>query len=72
MTKLLSKAFKKAEKLPYNMQDEIATQLMEDIAGELKWDDTLKKSSEQLGNMANKAIENFRAGRTQKKGFDEL
>lgn len=72
MTKLLSKAFKKAEMLPYNMQDEIATQLMEDIEGELKWDDTLKKSSEQLGNMANKAIENFKAGHTKKKGFDKL
>ncbi|ODS32850.1 MAG: hypothetical protein SCARUB_02009 [Candidatus Scalindua rubra] len=72
MTKLLSKAFEKAKNLPENIQDEIAKNLLEDIEGELKWNDTLKKSKEKLEKMASKALENFRAGRTHKKGFDEL
>jgi hypothetical protein len=52
MTKLLSKAFEKAKNLPENIQDEIAKNLLEDIEGELKWDDTLKKSKEKLKKMA--------------------
>ena len=72
MTKLLSKAFEKAKNLPEGIQDEIAAILLEDIEGELKWDDTLKKSNEKLEKMASKALDNFRAGRTKKKGFDEL
>ncbi|MGR3178656.1 MAG: hypothetical protein ACUZ8E_11415 [Candidatus Anammoxibacter sp.] len=72
MTKLLIKAFEKAEKLPENIQDEIANNLLEDIEGKFKWDDTLNKSSDKLEKMANKALENFRKGNTCEKGFDEL
>lgn len=72
MTKLLSKAFEVAKNLPESIQDEIATILLEDIEGEFKWDDTLKKSNEKLEKMASKALDNFRAGSTHKKGFDEL
>lgn len=72
MTNLLSKAFEKAEKLPENVQDEIAKDLLEDIEGELKWDDTLEKSKKKLEKMAIKALENFKTGITHEKGFDEL
>ena len=44
MSDILTKAFKKASKLPKNLQEEIARQLLDDIEGELKWDETLFKS----------------------------
>jgi hypothetical protein len=72
MTELLSKAFEQAVKLPQTLQDEIAEQLLEDIEGELKWDETLAKSHDKLAKLANQALKEFKAGRTQKMGFDEL
>lgn len=72
MTKLLTKAFEIAEKLSTNIQDEIGKNLLEDIYGELKWDETLNKSSGLLEKMANKALENFRNDNTCEKGFDKL
>ncbi len=42
MTKLLSKAFEEATKLPKDIQDEIGRQLLKEIAGEPRWDETDK------------------------------
>lgn len=72
MTGLLTKALGQAEKLPKDLQDELARQLLEDIEGELKWDDALEKSHDQLAVLADRALEEFKAGRTRKMGFDEL
>jgi hypothetical protein len=72
MTKLLKKVFEQAEKLSPTLQDEIAAQLLEDIEGELKWDETLAKSHDKLAKLADQALEDFKAGRTKKMGFDEL
>ena len=54
------------------LQDEIAEQLLEDIEGELKWDETLAKSHDKLAKLADQALKEFKTGRTQKMGFDEL
>lgn len=72
MTGLLTKALGEAEKLPRDLQDELARQLLEDIEGELRWDETLEKSHNQLSTLADRALEEFKAGRTRKMGFDEL
>lgn len=72
MTKLLSKAFESVAKLPENLQDEIAEQLLEDIQAEFRWDDTFAKSQNQLGKMADKALAEYKAGKTKKAGFDAL
>ena len=72
MTELLSKAFEQAVKLPQTLQDEIAEQLLKDIEGELKWDETLAKSHDKLAKLADQALKEFKTGRTQKMGFDEL
>ncbi len=42
MTELLSKAFEEATKLPKEIQDEIGRQLLKEIAGEPRWDETDK------------------------------
>jgi len=65
MTKLLAAAFEKASKLPENLQDELARELMEDLAQETLWDKTLADSGEVLDSMAGKALDDYRAGRTK-------
>lgn len=72
MTKLLKKAFEQASRLPDNLQDEVALQLLEEVEGELRWDATLAGSQDQLAKLADEALAEFRAGRTRKMGFDEL
>jgi hypothetical protein len=72
MTAALRKAFTKASDLPRQAQEELARQLLEDIAGELKWDETLANSQEMLEHMAQRALESKRQRKTIRKGFDEL
>ncbi len=72
MTQLLAKAFEEASRLPETLQDEIAQQLLDDIHGEAKWDQTLARSSDQLEKLADKALADFKAGRTRQMGIDEL
>lgn len=72
MTQLLAKAFEEASKLPERLQDEIAETLLEDLEGEERWDETLANSQDLLEQLAEKALEEHRAGRTRKMGFDEL
>jgi len=72
MTTLLSQVFDKAAKLPEAVQEQIALQLLEDMDSELKWEQTFANSQEQLAKLADKALEDFKAGRVKKMGFDEL
>ncbi len=74
MTKLLEKAFKEAQKLSENLQDEIAHQLLEDIQNELNWQKTLANPDIDLGifqQMAQAALNEDDAGETEEKGFGE-
>ena len=72
MTRLLAKAFEEASRLPDALQDEIAERLLEDVEGDARWDETLASSPQVLEKLASKALEDFRAGRTKKLGFDDL
>ena len=72
MTRLLTKAFEEASRLSEVDQDEIAMRLLEEIEGEDHWDDTLAKSPDLLERLADKALGDFKAGRTKKMGFDDL
>ncbi len=72
MTKLLAEAFEKASKLPADLQDELARELIEDLAGEAQWDQTLADSADTLDKMAEEALNEHRAGRTKPMGFDKL
>lgn len=69
MTKLLAKAFEKASQLPENLQDELARALIDDLTWEAQWGRTLAESSDQLDKMAEKALEDYRAGRSKEMGF---
>jgi hypothetical protein len=72
MTKLLAQAFEKASELPDNLQDELARALLEELAGEAQWDQTLERSADTVDQMAEQAVKEYRAGRTKEMGFDEL
>jgi len=72
MTRLLAKALEEASRLPETLQDEIAERLLDDIHGEEQWDQTLARSADALEKLADRALADFRAGRTKKMGFDEL
>ena len=74
MTELLEQAFKKAQKLSNDLQDELAQQLLEDIESELKWQESLSSSDVELGileEMAQMALIEDREGKTEEKGFGE-
>ena len=74
MTELLEKAFKEAQKLSNDLQDELAQQLLEDIENELKWQESLSDSDVNLDvieEMAQMALIEDREGKTEEKGFGE-
>ena len=67
MTKLLAQAFEKASALSEDLQDQLAQELLEELEGEARWDQTLQ-SQEKLGRLSEKAAEEYRAGRTREMG----
>ena len=72
MTKLLQQAFEKASALPESLQDELAQELLDELAGESKWDASLARSTDALDTLADEALDEHERGETSPKGFDEL
>ena len=72
MTELLRKAFQEASKLPAGDQDALATVLLEEPAGERRWDSSLAGSPEKLVALADSALAEHRAGKTQPLDPDTL
>lgn len=72
MTTLLNEAFKKASRLPEIIQDEIASQLIEDIENEIGWETAFDETQDKLDKLGEKALRDFNAGRVKKMGIDEL
>jgi hypothetical protein len=74
MSTLLEYAFKEAQKLPDDLQDELAQQLLNDIENELKWQATLANDDLDMGDfeaIAQAALAADEAGETEDKGFGE-
>jgi uncharacterized protein YutE (UPF0331/DUF86 family) len=74
MNQLLEKAFKEAQKLSNDLQDEIAHQLLEDIQNELAWLETFENPDTDLDilqKMAQAALIEDGEGKTESKGFGE-
>lgn len=68
MTELLTKAFEKASNLPTDLQDQLAEELIDEMEGEGLWDQTLASTQGQLEQMARKALEEHRTGKTEESG----
>lgn len=72
MTKLLEQAFTEASKLPQKEQDAFAAWILEELASEQQWDELFANSTTALEQLADEALTEFRAGRTQVLDPDNL
>ncbi len=66
MTQLLEKAFQQASTLPATEQDSIAAWLIEELASEQRWDQAFTASIGKLASLAQEAMTEHRAGKTQR------
>ena len=72
MTELLRKAFEEASKLPPSDQDALASVLLLEIEGEYQWDATLARTPDTLAGLADAALAEHHAGKTQPLDPDKL
>lgn len=72
MTKLLEKAFAEAVKLPRKEQDGLAKWLLAEMASEHRWDEAFARSPDRLVQLAAKALNEHRKGRTRALHPDQL
>lgn len=72
MTKALSKAFEAAARLPDREQDELAAAILEELAADDRWEAALPESQWALERLAEEALQEHRAGRTEALDPDAL
>ena len=72
MTKLLQEAFDQASKLPEAEQDALGRVLLEGLASERRWGDLFAGSHDLLAELADRALAEYDAGRTEKLDPDKL
>lgn len=72
MTTLLEKAIAELSRLPEDRQDSMAQWILDELEDELRWDRAFAASLPQLEQLDKRALEDYRAGRTQELNPDEL
>lgn len=72
MTKILQDAFDEASKLPAAEQDLLGRLLLEELASERRWEEIFSGSHDLLAELADQALAEHRAGRTEKLDPDKL
>lgn len=65
MTKLMDSVISEVAKLPEPEQDALAVILLEEIASERRWAESFTKSQDALARLAQEALAEYAAGRTQ-------
>ena len=65
MTQLLEKAFSEVTKLPEDEQDAVAAWLLEELASEARWNQAFTDSADALSALADEALAEHAAGKTQ-------
>ena len=65
MTELLKQAIEKIERLSEDQQNAIATIILEELEDEIKWEQSFANSQDLLAELANEAITEHKAGKTQ-------
>jgi hypothetical protein len=65
MTKLLEQAFAEANKLPNDEQDALANFLLAELASERRWTRAFDESQDLLSELADEALAEHHAGKTQ-------
>jgi histidinol-phosphate/aromatic aminotransferase/cobyric acid decarboxylase-like protein len=72
MTKALKKAFEAASRLPDADQDELAAAILEELEADERWEAAFAGSQDALARLADEALEEHRAGRTEPLDPDAL
>ena len=72
MTKALKKAFETASRLPDREQDELAAAILEELDADERLEAAFAGSQDALERLADEALEENRAGRTQPLDPDAL
>ena len=65
MTALLERALKEVAALPDEEQERIAAWILEELASERRWAESLSRSEDALARLADEALQERRAGRTR-------
>jgi len=65
MTQLLQTAFEEVTKLPESEQNRLARWLLEELSSERHWDTWFAESQDQFSQLAEEALAEHRAGKTQ-------
>lgn len=71
MTRMLEQAFAEVAKLPEAEQDAFASWIVEELASERRWSQSFAQSQDALAHLAEEALAEHRAGRTQPLDTDE-
>lgn len=72
VTTRLEQAFAEASKLPDAEQDALAAWLLEELAADRRWAQLLAVSADRLAQLAEEALADFRAGKTQALDLEQL
>ncbi len=72
MTKALQKAFEAASKLPDRDQEELAAAILEELAADERWEAAFGESQSALKRLADEAVREHRAGRSEALDPDAL
>ena len=72
MTKLLEQAFKRASELTEVEQNVLAKWVMEELESEKKWDKSFAESEDVLEKLADKALHEYKQGKTKPLSLKEL
>ena len=65
MTEALEAAFRAAANLPESQQDELAAAIKAEIEAEEEWERLFARSQDGLSQLADEALSQHRAGRTE-------
>jgi hypothetical protein len=72
MTKLLEQAFAEAAKLPAEAQDALAAAILQEVASEEHWTAAFARHSDALAALADEALRELHAGKTQSLDPEQL
>jgi methyltransferase-like protein len=72
MTELLDRTITKLKTLPVDQQDAIAMIILEELEDEMQWNNSFEQSQDVLAKLAQEAMSEYHAGKTQELDLETL
>lgn len=72
MTELLDRTITKLKTLPVDQQDAIAMIILEELEDEMQWNNSFERSQDVLAKLAEEAMSEYHAGKTQELDLETL